>query len=296
MPNSDTMRLLFESVESANLSDLALVSPIFERLQDDKLMQRRERTPEDTLLEYDNAKWGKLLDFVSNFPGAPSIDVLDRHFLGEEQVVFCFENELYKGTAYSARRIGNQVVFDYLDAIPEFETLVEVGAGYGSVLIGYQEHGLKSNLLNKFIGTDFSEAALSIMKTAGQRSKTDVIRHDFSSSERLPVLEDAVIISHMALVMIPELSHFVLDTLLAANPQLVIHFETMWEDFARDTLGDLQKKYTEQCAYNLNLQSILFDYERDGRIEIVDHIPTFYGENCLLPTSIISWKPRLRSS
>lgn len=290
------MQLPLKSLEFANLEDIAVINPMFNKLQRGEIEQRKARTPENTLLEYNNNKWGDLLDFVSNFSGPLTINDIDSRFLGHEPVVFSLGNDLYKGPADIARRLSNQIVFDFLDSLPEFDTLVEVGAGYGSVLLGYQKHGMRSTSVSRFIGTDFSEAALSIMEVVGDTSKTDLILHDMSSSARLHVPEGSILISHMALTMIPELTSSTLDVLLAAKPRLVIHFESIWEDFANDRLGKLQRKYIELCDYNSNLRHILFDYEKDGKIELVDHIPNSYGENCLLPTSIVAWKPAQLSS
>lgn len=296
MQKNQNMQLLLRSVELATLEDVAVINPVFNKLERGEIEPRKARTPEDTLLEYNNTKWGDLLGFVSNFSGRPTISDIDSRFLGQKPVVFSLGGDLYKGSADIARRLSNQIVFDYLDSLPEFNTLVEVGAGYGSVLLGYQKHGMRSNSVSRFIGTDFSEAALSIMEVVGETSKTDLILHDVSSSTRLHVPEGSILISHMALSMIPELTTSALDVLLATKPRLVIHFESMWEDFAKDRLGKLQRRYIELCDYNSNLRRILFDYENDGRIEVVDHIPNSYGENCLLPTSIVAWKPGQLSS
>lgn len=134
------------------------------------------------------------------------------------------------------------------------------------------------------------------MAVVGNTLKTDLILHDVSPSARLRVPEGSMLISHLALVMIPELASSTLDVLLATKPRLVIHFESIWEDFANDGLGKLQRKYIELCDYNSNLRHILFDYEKDGRIDLVNHIRKSYGENCLLPTSMVARKPGQLSS
>lgn len=250
MQEKQKRRALPFNVTPATLADLASINPMFHELEGLKIESVRARTKEDTHAEYDKSKWGELRDFASHHFDSLTIDDLDRHFLGNQPVVFSIGNQLYKGSAFAARKLSNQLVFDYLDAIENIETLVEIGAGYGSVLLGYQKHGIKSGYVRRFIGTDFSEAALALMEKIGEPRRTEVTLHDFSAPSDIIIPEKSVIISHMALMMIPKLSAQTIDTLLASKPRLVIHFETIWEGFTQDVLGESQKKYLNLCGYN----------------------------------------------
>jgi hypothetical protein len=249
-----------------------------------------KRTASKTLSEYNSSKWGALLEFVSS-SSQITVDDLDEEFLGNELSVFSYHEKIYYGTALLARKISNQVVFDYLDSLSGFDSLVEMGAGYGSVLLGYQRHGKNRGVVKRFVGTDFSESSVSIIKKIGDSSVTESILHDFSTSTKLDIPHGSVVLSHMALMMIPELGRSSIDLLLSIKPKLVINCETIKEDLTNDELGRLRSMYIKANGYNENLWSLLREYEEKGKLKIIDHMKNVYAENCLLPTSVIAWKP-----
>jgi hypothetical protein len=282
---------LLSQAKVANLYSLSKINPWVAKLTRGHDVNITKRTFDQTLNEYDNQKWRALLEYVSENLDTLTIDMLDQEFLGHETVVFSHHNKLYTGSALLARKISNQVVFDYLDCIPYLDILVEIGAGYGSVLLGYQKHGVNSKIVKQFIGTDFSPASVNIIRKLGNPTKTTSMHYDFTSISPPNFPPGSIIISHMALMMLSELSAVTIDGILSTQPRLVVNFETIREDFQDDELGYLQANYLKANDYNRNLFALLNQYEQLGKIRIVEHIPNIYAENALLPTSVIAWEP-----
>lgn len=251
----------------------------------------RKRTQQETFAEYEVSKWGKLLQSVESNTSEISIDKLDEIFMGTENVAFSVTGKLFQGPAVTARRVSNKMVFSYLDSWQPFRHLTELGAGYGSVLLGYQKSRF-GGPTEMFVGTDFSRSAVHLIKSAGAPSLTSSFTFDFDSVGEQTLPSDSVIISHMALMMIPNLKREVFDRIVEARPKLVINFESVVQDFPADQLGDLQRDYTRINGYNHNLLEQLKLLESEGSIEIVDHIPCLFAENALLPTSVLAWKPK----
>lgn len=248
------------------------------------------RTPDGTLREYEVEKWGVLLNAVdSSHVVSPSH--LDELFLGSENVIFNIGKKLYSGPSHIARRLTNQMAFSFLDTVPGIETLAELGAGYGSVILGYQVHSRSHRSISKFIGLDFSNSALKLIQKVGLPNITEAVFHDFSRPGTLRLPEDSVVITHMAYVMVPKLMRSAIEDIINSKPKLVIHFETIKEDFADDDLGGLRRAYLQDNRYNENLWTLLREFQKEGAIEILQHAPSVYGENCLLPTSIVTWRP-----
>ena len=71
-----------------------------------------------------------------------------------------------------------------------------------------------------------------------------------------------------------------------------MHFEPVYEHCEDDTLlGILQRRYMEVNDYNLSILEDLKALAACGDVEIVLEQPQVFGINCLLPASIITWRP-----
>jgi hypothetical protein len=109
------------------------------------------------------------------------------------------------------------------------------------------------------------------------------------------VVEDvptgAIIYTSATLCMLPEIPYRFLERMCELSPREVIHFEPIVEHFEDDELGRLRRDYIDTHDYNTNLRTILAAGETAGLLTIVEEEATVVGENCLLPLSVIVWKP-----
>lgn len=76
------------------------------------------------------------------------------------------------------------------------------------------------------------------------------------------------------------------------RPKIVFHFEPIYEYRNKDTLLHyMWKRYTQVNEYNINLLTLLKDFEKKGQIRIDLEVPHVLGLNAFNPGSFIVWQP-----
>jgi hypothetical protein len=253
------------------------------------------KTPEEVTREYDREKWGALLNKIDVSGVHPTLDAVDSFFLASEGENLCALGNSFKVmSALDANLAHVRAVQETLKTLMPFPHLVELGAGYGGVLLRLALNGvLRGASLH---AGEYTHRGVELIQRVAAAEGLDVsVGHcDFSSVPMVDfdLPEGAVVFTSLAVTCVPHLPTSFLDQLLAAKPLAVVHFEPIAALCSDDSLlGLLRKRYIEINDYNQNLWEILEDYQRRGLLQIVSVVPSVFGANTLLTASAVVWKP-----
>lgn len=242
--------------------------------------------------EYEVDKWGALLRQVRALE-APTVLDVESAFVDLDAVLPCYED----GSLFLATErimldkhlsLYERTLRPYLDTA---NALVELGAGYGSKLLGLGgRHGFADIPL--YAG-EYTSAGRELIELVSRTSLREIkVGHcDFRNMriEGLNVPENALIFTSYATHYVPSLAAGFLDFLAALKPRAVIHFEPCYEHFAGPTLHSLMcRRYVELNDYNRNLASLVEEQRAAGRI-LSRVRRNVLGSNPFLPLSVIEW-------
>ncbi|MEO5904509.1 MAG: hypothetical protein ABIQ55_10885 [Gemmatimonadaceae bacterium] len=217
---------------------------------------------------------------------------------GDDLVAYANGSDLFETTAKDAhlryRDFVANILRDYLPATG----LVELGAGYGSVIVdmarrpefaGVPAFGLELTAAGTQLIKHMS-AAENVNVTAGEcdmlaRNVTDV-----------PVPHGALVFTSYAACYEPRLDKSFLSGLAALRPKAVVLIEPCYEHCDDSTLlGLLRRRYIEVNDYNTNLATLLHEEREAGSVKILNERKAAFGPNPLLAASVIVWEPAKRN-
>jgi len=186
-----------------------------------------------------------------------------------------------------------RVLQPYLPA----STLVELGAGYGSVILSLAKK--KSFRYLKLIAAEYTSSGVKLIQrlAKNQHSEIKTGHCDFGSVgvTDLDIPADAVIFTSFATPCVPNLPASFVASLAGFRPRVVAHFEPCYEHCDRNTLlGLMRRRYIEINDYNRNLVTLLHKKQAEGDITILKECPAVMGPNPLLSASILHWKPNCK--
>ena len=273
-----------------DLNDLPQYSKWISELLGDK-NSKRLKNQQQIDREYGLEKWGSLLAKWKNDPCG--VDVVRSWELPAESVF--------------AGLIGNQLMLmtpaeslDYYVNLVEqallddpSEHLVEIGCGYGSVLFGLLKRGGIN--YGSVMGLEYTTQGMELAKNLAVWHNYDVVigQGDFNapSISDLEIKPNSDIVTSFSLCCVHE-SVQALNNIIRLNPRRVLHFEPVFQHYREQTtLGLLQRRYMEINDYNSSLLQELNRLAEDGAIEIIKEVPSVFGSNCLLPASLLVWRP-----
>lgn len=175
------------------------------------------------------------------------------------------------------------------------DNLAELGAGYGEILLRLARRYHKA--FGHYLAGELTNNGLNALQTLARHENIPVVSGhcDFYSLTKdgcLSGYPGGVIYTSYALMYVPMLAGGIVDFFCSMHPQVCIHFEPVYELYDEHSLhGLLCRRYVEMNDYNRNLLSVLRDHEEQGRIEIVEIEKNVFGDNVLLPISVIVWRP-----
>jgi hypothetical protein len=280
------------------IDDLPKYSPWPKRLLSQDPFAVRNKTEKEVLREFQDEKWGSLLEKV-RARKSPTLAELEKIYTDTAAVSPCYDD----GNFYLAT--WQQMQDRHVDLYAEFlgphvagaSCLVELGAGYGSKLLGIAAREGFSDL-PLFAGeyTQSGRELISIL--AKSMNKPVAIGHcDFRTLtiEGMSIPEDAVIFTSYAALYVPLLSAGFVDLLARLKPRAVVHFEPCYEHYQESSFHGLMcKRYIELNDYTRNLAGII----EQGRSQTGLSVRTtrnILGNNPFLPISVIEWAPAGRS-
>lgn len=276
------------------LNDLAKYSEWPRRLLSLEPYAVRSKTEEEVLREYQDEKWGRLLQQFQLLE-KPTLNDVERLERDPHTLAPYYDN----GRFYLAN--PKQVVTRHLELYAqvlapytaEASCLVELGAGYGSKIFGIAQQNGFSRL--PLIAGEYTEAGRELISrlSSNLRKSIDVGHCDFRKLELndIEIPENAIIFTSYAVHYVPELSHKFIGFLSRLKPKVVVHFEPCYEYYNNETLHKIMcRRYTELNDYNRNLVCII-DAAQKQNIITARVRENVIGANPFMPISVIEWEP-----
>jgi hypothetical protein len=278
------------------LNDLPRFSPWPARLLGLEPGSQRVRSRADIVREFEGDKWGPLLARLEKESGPVTIDVVEGWVAGDVAPGLCSVNDEFELLSYAAARARYVSLVESLVArYQESSVIAELGCGFGSLTLRLATSGRVRG--RRFLAGDLSPSAVQIVRSLAEMSSLPVEANllDLSSpsSTELAIEPGSLILTSYAMHYMPTIPRECLEALAALRPSVVIHLEPCQEHCDSQTLlGLMRRRYIEVNDYNTNLVTLLHELECAGRIEIIEETPAVFGQNPLLPASVVIWKPR----
>jgi hypothetical protein len=256
------------------------------------------KTEREVLREYQDEKWGGLLQYVRTLSNPTLLDI-ERTEINSGAPAPCYaEGAFYLATA---QQMLDQHLNLYAEVLkPHLKNascFVELGAGYGSKLLSLSQRDGLSHL--PLVAGEYTQSGCDLIAIlAGALKKPIAVGHcDFRKMKigdiRIP--EDAVIFTSYAVHYVPELSMDFVGFLSLLKPRAVIHFEPCYEHYDMNSLhGMMCKRYVELNDYTRNLVTVIEAAQKRNKIAVRMR-KNVLGSNPFLPISIIEWAPVGRS-
>lgn len=282
-------------MELGNLDDLPKYSPWPRRLLGLEPWQTKVKTPEEIEREFGKEKWGTLLEKFKQNSDA-KLDDIDRWAAGNpKRSLTTVADHLVLMTPEESHSAYISYVADALEKHLPASALVELGCGYGSVILGLARREAFSSM--KLHAADYTSTGPELASLIAARENVDLkTGHcDFTSADTtdLDIPPGAIIYTAYAAQYVEELGPRFVEGIIALEPKVVVHIEPVYEHAGESTLlGLLRRRYIEANGYNRNLSTILHDHEARGSLEILEETAPAFGPNPLLAASVIAWKPR----
>jgi hypothetical protein len=280
---------------SYDLNDLPRFSAWPARLLGLERWKRHEKTPAEITREFENEKWGPLLKRVRDVKGRVTIGEVDRWvYEGVPDALCSIHDRLELLPAKEAHDQYVNLVESVLQSYLPASALVELGAGYGSVILGLA--GRKQFKAVRLVAGEFTASGCELIKHIAQAQghKVAVGRCDLRRKKivEFAIPEDAVVFTSYATTCVPRLPADFVQTLCGFHPRAVVHIEPCYEHCdVKTLLGLMRQRYIQLNDYNTNLIRLLHEQQDRGTIRILEERPALFGMNPLLPVSVVAWKP-----
>jgi hypothetical protein len=277
------------------LNDVALHSPWPSRLLGLAEWRQRSKTPEEIIREFNDEKWAAITSMIDDNPGI-TVESLDFKIMKDREIAYMHDGRFFVAPWSDVHNLNLDIyaatLAKCLEGSPS--ALVELGAGYGSVILNLARRiSLRNHPLFAGDLTTNGTAALKRLAANGNvqisAGLCDLRTGKISGFEIPP---NSVIFTCFAAFYIPELAMDFVSFLTSFKPKAVVHFEPCYEHHSDGRLFSLLcQRYIQLNDYNRNMISVLQEAERIGLIEILEERPNVAGANPLLPTSILTWRP-----
>lgn len=252
------------------------------------------KTEKEVLREYEDEKWGELLNNVKSLEKPTLYDVDELFGLYyKNKLPFYYEGDFYLADMNTMMDLHLNLYEKTLR--PHLEgasCLVELGAGYGSKLFKLAQRDIFCDL--PILAGEFTKNGQELISILADslNKKVDVGYCDFRNMkiENISIPEGAVIFTSYAAHYVPNLLMKFVDFMTSFKPKAVIHFEPCYENYSVNSVhGMLCRRYVELNDYTRNLIGVLKSSEVKNEIsmQVSENI---IGSNPFLPISIIEWK------
>jgi hypothetical protein len=279
----------------SSLNELPKFSPWPARLLGLEPWVTKEKSPEEIEREFGKEKWGALLQRFKATEGA-RLDDVDQWAAGDiELTLASVDQHIVEMTPQESHDAYVAYIADALEPHLPASALVELGCGYGSVILGLARKPGFQDL--PYFAADYTKSGpeLAGLIAAAESVKLAARSADIRnlSAADLGIPKNSLIFTAYAAQYIQPLTESFIEGLKSLEPRAVVHIEPVYEHCDPSTLlGLLRQRYIQANGYNQNLSTILHDQEASGSLEIIhENVPGF-GPNPLLAASVIAWKPR----
>ncbi len=277
------------------IDDFARFSPWPARLLGIEPWEQRRKTPEEILREYDEDKWGVMLERINQSPVPLTIADAERWDMDLPFQSFTWHDGVFQPMSFpEANAIYIRLVTDTLQACMPASAIAELGCGYGKVVLRLLTNGAFGAV--PFYAAEYTQSGIDVTTKLAAAGGLPITMGwcDFNDPTltNLAVPEGAVLYTSFATPYVPELQDAFIESLIARRPKAVVHFEPCYEHCSTTSLlGMMRRRYLEVNDYNRNLMTVLRKFRDAGKIAIEREDPAVFGSNPLLSASVVVWRP-----
>lgn len=262
--------------------------------------QVKAKTPAEVTREFDREKWQEVRDWIDADPAIRYTEV-DARRLGHLGPLPFFQDGKFRLLPLAEAHARHVALCASAMAghVEGATALVELGAGYGSTLLGVHHVAGFADL--PLYAAEYSQVGVGVIRDLARNSGLSVGagKCDFytSSMDDLGIPPGSVVFTSYAAHYVPRLTPNFFQMISALRPAAVFHFEPCYEHYSMQSIHGLMcRRYVQMNDYNQNLVSLLHAQQEQGVLEILDERPVVMGANPLLPISVLGWRPRLSVS
>ena len=264
-------------------------------LLDNVNLRVKHKTKDEVIREYGDEKWTQIHTLLKNNPGI-NLNQLEELINKEEELnVSVIMGNFFETSNSKINEIYMEILKNtLLKYSNQYETIVEIGAGYGSKILQIASGDEFIN--NKFIAGELTHQGQGLIKNLASNMDLnmnvgycDILNGDYSE---LKIPHKSIIFSSYAAQIIPDFKKFIYKKILDLNPSIIIHFEPIYESLSSNNIYELMcRKYIEINNYNTNLLETIKSLEMDKLLSFTIQ-KNVLGSNPFLPVSIIECKPK----
>ena len=246
--------------------------------------------------EFEVEKWGSLLAQVNESSGTLLIDQVDELHTDTGKQTMAYQNgklevcpvkEILQQYYHTLARL-------FRPHVGTSSAIVDLGCGYGSVLLHLAEMGVWEN--KPLYAADYSASGVAVAKQVASNHGLYLTTGlcDFTDKQvvKMDIPEGALIFTSYSMFYQRNYPASLLDGLIACKPARIINIEPCYEHYDTDTLwGLLSRRYVEYNDYNLDILTWLRNAESEKRIRLHAVHPLIHGINPLLIASAFEWSP-----
>jgi hypothetical protein len=283
-----------------SFNDLSKYSAWPARLLSLEHFPTRQKSKKEVLREYQTEKWNDLYQAVIK-TGNPTLEMVESLSENPDEISpYADRDRLFLSTNINILERHLELYHKVLEPhCKGAAALVELGAGYGSKILGLAKRQPFSDM--RLVGAELTENGRNIMSLLNQsvENKIEVGSCDFDALTIDPKLvpKNSVIFTSYAAHYVPELSMDFAAFLLQLEPKAIIHFEPVYELFSTDSIYELMcRRYMEVNDYTRNLLSVI-NHSVDKKKSVISSLKiNQLSANPFLPISVIEWHPNKKSS
>jgi len=285
---------------SFSLDDLPRFSPWPARLLGLVPWAPTAKTRDEILREFDREKWLPLLErFRAEraLGRAVGLDDVDAWFVPSSSIdqLITVDDRWLLMTGRASRRLYLDLVRGTLTKFGAGCPLIELGAGYGGVLL----HMLRGE--PNFpcgIGLDVCPSGIALLSEIASAEQLAVRTGHCDLGSATITDHDiptrALIFTSYATSYVPSLATMLIERLLSYRAAAIVQVEPFFEHADDETslLALLRRRYIQLNGYDQTFLSVLRAEATKGRVEILEERRAVLGVNPLLPASIVVWRGR----
>ena len=277
------------------VDDLPRYSSWPARLLGSEPWEQRVKNRPEIEREYQEEKWGGLLASIRESPRPLGLADLDLVMQGGEELVLYSDGvDLIETTAREAHIRYREFVAGVLKPFLPATAIVELGAGYGSIIVDLARRAEFSGI--PAFGLELTEAGVELIRQMSAAESVDVTagRCDMLADvvTDTPIPEGALVYTSYAACYEPRHSAGFVQGIAALRPKAVVLIEPCHEHCDDSTLlGLLRRRYIEINDYNTNLATLIHEQRENGAVRILNEHKAAFGPNPLLAASVIVWEP-----
>lgn len=279
------------------INDLPKFSKWPARLLGIEPWEQKVKSKKEIDREYELESWGAYLKRIRNegLDDEVTAHTLDNWQCEPDTPILYSKNDAFFqdsfGSAYSEYV---DVIKGYVNDFLPTESMVELGCGYGSVMLSLAECPEFDEV--NFLAAEYTPSGKELTKICAINQGIEIIvgQCNFMNEELTDLIipEKSIVFTCATACTLPKLPDVFIPAIREYNPKVVIHFEPIYAHHNRNTLLDMmRRRYVEVNDYNRNLLTLLKENESNGSIRILIEDPAVIGINPLFPISVIAWEP-----